>query len=191
MSNILAMTIFIIISLLIVILTRIKISLTYTKKGNEIKGCLKVIILGKIKIYSINIHFNEQNQTKKYKKTIDLKKLLKLVKPCLNDLIHYIISILKKIKIKKIQNHIIFGRQNFADTGKDIGIIWATLAMINPIDKNIKITAEPSFTGSMLDGYGVNEVEINILRILHPTIKLLLKKNVQNLIKGVIDERKN
>ena len=192
MLNILMMIIFIIIiSILILLIIGVKISLTYNKKGDEIKGCLKIIILKKIKIYSLEFPSNNKEEFEKKDKNINTKKLLKLSKPCLKEIIKYVISILKKIKIKKIQNHIIFGKDSYADTGKYIGIIWAILSIINSIDKNIKISAEPSFNGSTLDGYGVNEVEINILKILYPTIKFLLKKDIRKLIRGAVDDRWN
>ena len=78
--------------------------------------------------------------------------------------------------------------ESFADTGKYIGIIWGVLAIINPLHEKLKISAEPSFKGSTLDGKGVNEFEIYPLRIVAPTIRLLLNKDVRKLIRGVLDE---
>jgi hypothetical protein len=53
----------------------------------------------------------------------------------------------------------------------------------------LKLSAEPSFTGSVLDAQGINEVEIYPLKILTPTIKLISKKEVRTFIRGVLDER--
>ena len=96
---------------------------------------------------------------------------------------------IKSVKIKKIQNHLIFGMDDYAETGKYIGIIWAVLAIINPLDKNLRISAEPTFNGSRLDAKGENEFEIYPLKLLIPAIKLVSKKEIRNLIRGVLDER--
>ena len=53
MFNILGMIILIIILFIIILLLiGIKISFIYTKKESEIKGCLKILIFKKIKVYS-------------------------------------------------------------------------------------------------------------------------------------------
>jgi hypothetical protein len=98
-------------------------------------------------------------------------------------------SVLNIIKIKQIKNHLIFGLDSFADTGKYIGIIWAILASVNSMDRSLKLSAEPSFNGSVIDGYGINEVEIYPLKLIVPTIRLISKKDVRILIRGVLDER--
>ena len=54
-----------------------------------------------------------------------------------------------------------------------------------------QLSAEPSFNGSVLDGWGRNEIDINILKMMPPTIKLISKKEVRQLIKGVIDDQRN
>ena len=73
-----------------------------------------------------------------------------------------------------------------------IGIIWGFLSIINQIDEKIQISAEPSFQGQRLDGEGVNEIEIRFIKLIKPLFKLISKKRVLKLIKGVIDEiRKN
>ena len=93
------------------------------------------------------------------------------------------------MKITKLENHIIFGMSSYADTGKYIGLIWAALAGINPLHEKLKISAEPSFQGSVLDGYGTNHLEIYPFKLMIPTIRLVLKKDVRKFIRGVLDER--
>ena len=78
---------------------------------------------------------------------------------------------------------------DYADTGKYIGMIWAILASINPMHKKLRLSAEPSFTGFVIDGEGINEVDIYPLKLLIPTIRLISKKDVRTLIRGVLDER--
>ena len=101
----------------------------------------------------------------------------------------YLKSVLKSLKVQKLKNHIIFGMDSYADTGQYIGIIWGILATVNPLHEKMQISAEPSFNGSRLDGYGENNIEIYPLKILVPTIRLMLNKDVRNLIRGVLDGR--
>ena len=193
MLNILLMIILIIILFIIfLLLIGIKISFEYTKKGSEIKGCLKILIFKKIKIYTR--HFPSEEDDKEddkdeEKKERDIKKLFNLARPCFDDFKIYLKSVLNIIKVKEIRNHLIFGMSSYADTGKYIGIIWAILATVNPMHEKLKLSAEPSFEGSVIDGYGINEFEIYPLRLIVPTIRLILKKDVRIFIRGVLDER--
>ena len=194
MLNILLMIILIIILFLIILLLcGIKISFEYTKKGSKIKGCLKILIFKKIKIYArrfpSNDNDNDEDDKDEEKKQRDIKKLFKLARPCFSDFKTYLKSVLNTIKVKELQNHLIFGMASYADTGKYIGIIWAILAIINPMHEKLKLSAEPTFEGSVLDGYGTNEVEIYPLRLIVPTIRLISKKDVRIFIRGVWDER--
>ena len=194
MLNILLMIILIIILFLIILLLcGIKISFEYTKKSSKIKGCLKILIFKKIKIYTrrfpSNDNDNDEDDKDEEKKQRDIKKLFELARPCFGDFKTYLKSVLNTIKVKKLQNHLIFGMASYADTGKYIGIIWAILAVINPMHEKLKLSAEPSFDGPVLDGYGTNEVEIYPLRLIVPTIRLISKKDVRIFIRGVWDER--
>ena len=194
MLNILLMIILIIILFLIILLLcGIKISFEYTKKGSKIKGCLKILIFKKIKIYTrrfpSNDNDNDEDDKDEEKKQRDIKKLFELARPCFGDFKTYLKSVLNTIKAKKLQNHLIFGMASYADTGKYIGIIWAILAVINPMHEKLKLSAEPTFEGSVIDGYGTNEVEIYPLRLIVPTIRLISKKDVRIFIRGVWDER--
>ena len=182
----------IILFIIFLLIIGIKISFEYTKKGSEIKGCLKILIFKKIKIYTR--HFPSEDDVKEddedeEKKERDIKKLFNLAKPCFDDFKIYLKSVLNIIKVKEIRNHLIFGMSSYADTGKYIGIIWAILATVNPMHEKLKLSAEPSFEGSVIDGYGINEVEIYPLRLIVPTIRLILKKDVRIFIRGVLDER--
>ena len=195
MFNILGMIILIIILFIIsLLLIGIKISFVYTKKESEIKGCLKILIFKKIKVYSHEFPSDDDEDEEKEEeeeegKQRDIKKILKLAKPCLKDFKVFLKSALNIIKVKKIENHLIFGLDSFADTGKYIGIIWSILAVVNTMHEKLRISAEPSFNGSQLDACGVNEVEIYPLRLIVPTIKLISKKDVRKFIRGVWDER--
>ncbi len=193
MLNILGMIILIIILFIIILLLiGIRIKFEYVKTGSEIKGCLEILIFKKIKVYTH--HFpskdsDEDEDKDEEKKQRDIKKIFDLAKPCLNDLLDYLKSALKTIKIKMAKNHLVFGLSDYADTGKYIGIIWGALSVINSMHDKLKLSAEPSFTGYVLDGEGVNEVDIYPLKLVIPTIRLISKKDVRTLIRGVLDER--
>lgn len=193
MLNILWMIILIIILFIIILLILgIKVTFEYNKKGSDFKGCLKILVLKKIKIYTINFPdtpSDEKSGSEDEEKNRDYRKMLDLAKPCFRDLLDYVKKILETFKISKIHNHLIFGMDDYADTGKYIGVIWGVCAALNPLHKNLELSAEPRFTGSTLDGYGINEVEIYPLKMIVPTIRLVLKKEVRLLIKGVLDER--
>ena len=195
MLNILGMIILIIILFIIILLIiGIKISLNYDKNGSELKGCLKILIFKKIKVYSItfpsdNADSDENDSEEKEPKKRDIKKLFELAKPCFEDIKAYLKSILNSIEITKIKNHLIFGMTSYADTGKYIGIIWGVMAVINSFNKKLQLSAEPRFSGSVLDAFGENEFDIYPLKLLIPTIRFISKKEVRMLIRGVRDAR--
>ncbi|MBR4448318.1 DUF2953 domain-containing protein [Methanobrevibacter sp.] len=171
----------------------IKIKLEYYKKGSEVKGCLKILILKKIKVYSRNFPSQDDDEEEEERddeeKERDVKKIFNLAKPCMNDLLDYLKTALESVKIKIAENHLVFGLDSYADTGKYIGIIWGILSVVNSMHEKLKISAEPSFAGSVLDAKGVNEVDIYPLKLVVPTIKLVSKKEIRTLIRGVLDER--
>lgn len=189
MLNILGMIILIIILFIIILLyIGVKIAFTYDKKGSEFKGCLKILILKKIKVYSLEFPSQddeEKSEDKSDDKKRDIKKLLKLAKPCLTYFKDFLKSFVKCIRVQKLQNHIIFGLDSYSDTGKYIGYIWGLLAIVNTSHKNARISAEPSFNGSVFDAKGENELEINILKLIPAALKLISKKEVRRLISGV------
>ncbi len=195
MLNILLMIILIIIIFIIILLfIGIKLVFIYDKTGPELEGCLKILILKKIKVYSVDFPKNEEegeedseeeeDETEDDEKT-DFKEIFRLAKPCLDDFKQFLKSFLNCIKVKKMDNHLIFGLDSYADTGKYIGYIWGIFAMVNGTHKNARMSAEPSFNGSILDAKGDNELDINILKIIPAAIKLILKEEVRTLIKGV------
>ncbi|MBQ2666183.1 DUF2953 domain-containing protein [Methanobrevibacter sp.] len=193
MLNILWMIMLIIILFIIILLLiGIKIKVEYDKKGSEVKGCLKILIFKKIKIYSRNFPSKdekiEEDEDEDEEKDTDIKKIFDLAKPCLKDLLDYLKTVLKSMKIKTVQNHLVFGMASYADTGKYIGIIWGVLSVINSMHEKLSLSAEPSFAGSVLDGNGINELEIYPLKVVIPTIRLLSKKEIRALIRGVLDE---
>ena len=103
------------------------------------------------------------------------------------DILEFLKKAIKSIKVSKIENHLIFGLDSYADTGEYIGIIWSVFAIIDSFDKNIKLTAEPYFNGgSVIDGCGINEVEIYPIKLIVPGLQLILKKEIRLLVKEVL-----
>ncbi len=200
MLNILLMIISIIILFIIILLYfGVKISLIYDKKGPELEGCLQISILRKIKVFSKDFLSSQPNKTEDKKdeeekeeeeseedKKDDKKELFKLAKPCFGHFKTFLISAMKCIRVEKLENHLIFGMDSYVETAKYIGYIWSLMIIVNSSHKNAKLSTQPSFNGSILDGNGDNELEINILKLIPPVIRLVLKKEVRTLIKGAI-----
>ena len=193
MLNILLMIILIIIlTIITLLLLGIRISFEFKKAGSEFEGCLKILIFKKIKIYSKQYPSQSKDKSKTEDKKEDensrnIKKILELAKPCIKDILEFLKKAIKSIKVSKIENHLIFGLDSYADTGKYIGIIWSVFAIIDSFDKNIKLTAEPYFNGgSVIDGCGINEVEIYPIKLIVPGLQLILKKEIRLLVKEVL-----
>ena len=186
MLNILGMIILIIILFIIILLyIGVKITLIYDKKGSKLKGCLKILILKKIKLYSVSYPSKSDDGKDEETDDRDYKDIFELLEPCFKYFKEFIKSFMKCIRITRLDNHLVFGLDSYADTAKYIGYIWGMLIVINESHEKARISAEPSFSGSVLDGHGRNEVDINILKLIPPVIKLISKKEVRALIRGV------
>ena len=192
MLNILLMIILLIIILIFIfLLLGIRLTVKWLKINDEYDGCVKILILKKLTVYTYNLKSddNKDDKSGEKDKKRDFKKLYELAKPCFNDFKTFIKSIFDVIKVSKLENHLIFGMDSCADTGKYIGIIWAALAILNPMHEKLHLSAEPSFAGSVLDGHGTNDIEIYPLKLIVPAIRLLSKKDVRKFLRGVWDER--
>ena len=187
MLNILGMIILIIILLLIIFLyLGVRIAFVYEKTGPEFKGCLKILILKKISVYTIHFPDSEEAEAEDEEdETLDIKKIFDLAKPCFEYLKEFLESFTKCIHITKLQNHLIFGMDSYVDTAKYIGYIWSMFIILNSSHENARLSAEPSFNGSVIDAKGDNELDINLLKLIAPSVRLISKKEVRQLIKGV------
>ncbi|WP_406535641.1 DUF2953 domain-containing protein [Methanobrevibacter sp.] len=190
MLSILAMIILIIIIFIIFLLyIGVKIALIYDKTGNELKGCLKILILKKIKVYSLEFPSKDDDEKEDEEEEDEsedrnMKEIFELAKPCFEDFKTFLESFNKCIKVKKLENHLIFGLDSYVDTAKYIGYIWSLLLIMNNSHENARLSAEPSFNGSVFDMNGENELDINLLKIIPPAIKLVSKNEVRELIRG-------
>jgi len=189
MLNILLMIILIVIIFILILLyIGVRIAFIYEKKGKELKGCLKILILRKIKVYSKHYPSEDDDNDEddeEEDESHNVKNIIELAKPCFGYIKEFLKSLNKCIRITKLQNHLIFGLDSYADTAKYIGYIWSLLIVINSAHENAMLTAEPSFNGSVLDAKGENYIDINILRLMIPLIKLISKKEVRKLIRGI------
>ena len=194
MLSILLMIILIIILFIIILLyIGVRITLIYDKTGRELKGCLKILILKKIKVYSLDFPSEDEDESEdeeEFEEDEDegksIKEIFELAKPCFEDFKIFLESFVNCIKVKTLKNHLIFGLDSYVDTAKYIGYIWGLLSIVNGAHENARLSAEPSFNGSIFDLNGVNEIDINLLKIIPPAITLILKKEVRTLIRGVI-----
>lgn len=188
MLNILGMIILIIILFIIILLyLGVRIAFIYDKTGSKFEGCLKILILKKIKVYSTHYPKKEkdddEDDEKEDSSKPDPRELLEAAKPCLGYFKEFLKSFTGCINISKLENHLIFGLDSYVDTAKYIGYIWSLLIIVNSSHKNARLSAEPSFNGSILDAKGENLLDINLLKIIPPAVKLISKKEVRNLIK--------
>ena len=153
MLNILGMIILIIILFIIILLFfGVRIALIYEKKGANFKRCLKILIFKKIKVYSSVYpdpdEDDDEEEEKEKEKDRDGQKIFELLKPCLEYFKEFVQSFVKCINVVKLENHLVFGLDSYADTGKYIGYIWGLLSIINSAHKKARLSAEPSFNGS-------------------------------------------
>lgn len=180
----------IILFIIILLYTGVRIALIYEKKGRELKGCLKILILKRIKVYSLDFPGKDEDTEEEEDYEEDgqsIKEIFSLAKPCFEYLREFLRSLLKCIHITKLENHLIFGLDSYVDTAKYIGYIWSILLIVNQSHENARLSAEPSFNESVLDASGDNELDINLLKMIPPAIRLISKKEVRTLIRGVIN----
>ena len=179
----------IILFIIILLYIGVKIALIYDKRGSRLEGCLKILILKKIKVYSLEFPTSDDDEEDEEEDEGDtsLKEIFDLAKPCLEDFKIFLEKFVKCIRVQKLENHLVFGLDSYADTAKYIGYIWGLLIVVNSAHENARLTAEPSFNGSVFDISGTNELEINVLKVIPAVMNLILKSEVRTLIRGVID----
>ena len=190
MLNILLMIILLIIILIFIfLLLGIRLTVKWLKINDEYDGCVKILILKKLTVYTYNLKSddNKDDKSGEKDKKRDFKKLYELAKPCFNDLKTFLKDALNAININRLENHLVIGFSNFAKTGEYIGYVWAISSILTGILPNSRLSAEPSFNGEVLNFKGQMNIDIYLLKLIIPTIKLILKKEIRELIKGVLN----
>ena len=189
MLNILLMIILLIIILIfIILLFGIRLQVRWLKIDNEYDGCVNILIFKRLTVYTYDLKSDDDDDdSNKKDRKRDFKKLRELAKPCFDDLKNYLHTLLDAISINRIENHLVIGFSNFAKTGEYIGYIWAIFSIAMGILPNTRLSAEPSFKGEVLNLKGHLNIDISILKLVMPTAKLLSKRHVRTLIRGVLD----
>lgn len=178
----------IIIIIFIILLFGIRINVQWMKIDNDYNGCVKILILKKLKVHAFDFKSDDESKDDgEEDKQRDFKKLYELAKPCFSDLKLFIHEFLDAIHINKLENYLVIGFSNFAKTGEYIGYIWAVFAVLNSAVPNTKLRAQPSFRGEVLNLKGSLNIDISILKLIVPVLKLIFKKEIRTLIKGVFN----
>ena len=192
MLNILLMIILlIIIFIFIILLFGIRLTAKWMKIDSDYDGCVEILILKKLKVYSFSLKPDddeeEEDEDEDYSKR-DVRKIYELARPCFKYFKRFLHDFLNSVSINKFENHLIIGFSNFAKTGEYIGYIWAVSSVLSGLIPNAYLKSEPSFAGEVLNVKGSLNIDINLLKLILPVIRLISKKEVIRLIKGVINE---
>ncbi len=190
MLNILLMIILLIIILIfIILLVGIRLKVKWVKIDKDYDGCLEIILFRKLKVYTYNFKSkdDDNDESDEDENEMDLKKLYELVKPCFDDLKKFLHELLDAVDISRIENDLVIGFSNFAKTGEYIGYIWAILAIINSSIPNSHLRAHPSFAGEVLNLKGFMNIDIYVLKLIVPLLRMISKEEIRELIKGVLN----
>lgn len=186
MLNILLMIILLIIILIfIILLIGIRLKLRWVKIDNDYDGCMEILIFKKLKVYTFNFKSDDDKKDSEDDEKRDYKEIYKLIKPCFKYFKKFLKDFLKAINVNDLENHLTIGFSNFAKTGEYIGYIWAILSFIRNFIPNSRLSAEPSFTGEVLNLKGHLNIDVSPLKMIVPIVKLISKKEIRALIKGV------
>lgn len=190
MLNILLMIILLIIIIIfIVLLFGIRIRVQWMKLDNDYNGCAKILIFKRLKVYSFDFKSDDDETDEEDEEDEDeprdLKKIYELAKPCFDDLKTFFHEFLNAVNVNKLENYLVIGFSNFAKTGEYIGYIWAILAVLNTAIPNARLQAQPSFAGEVLNLKGSLNIDISVLKLIVPALKLISKKEIHALIRGV------
>jgi hypothetical protein len=160
------------------------------KIDSDYDGCVEILIFKKLKVYSFSLKpdddEDEEEEEEDHPKR-DIKKIYELAKPCFKYFKGFLHEFLSSISVNKFENHLIIGFSNFAKTGEYIGYIWAISSVLSKLIPNSYLKSEPSFAGEVLNLKGSANIDISLLKLIIPLIKLISKKEIRRLIRGVIN----
>ena len=191
MLNILLMIILLIIIIIfIILLFGIRLTARWMKVDNEYDGCIEVLIFKKLKVYTFNLNSDDEDdddESEEEDEERDLKKLFELAKPCFKYLKVFFYEFLDATSINRLENDLVIGFSSFAKTGEYIGYIWAILSALMGMIPNAHLRAHPSFAGEVLNIKGYMNIDISLLKLIMPLVKLISKKEIRTLIRGVLN----
>lgn len=180
------MSILILILIIVVIISilylGIQISLKINKTDANINYNLKIKILNKITI------FKKEEFSKKKENT---KPNLSTVKNTIPFLFNYLKNVLQAVNIQKLEGNIKLGLSSYVDTAKYVGYIWSIFIIPNTTIKSCLLTAEPVFSQEIFDFNVELKININLLKLIIPTILLLKEKEIITFIKESRKRDKN
>ena len=178
---ILGMILLLIILIIIIFLYMgLRISLSFEKTGSKLSAIVKINIFKKITVYNSSKEKESEEEADEKKGSKNLMNPLKNALPYITD---FLKKTAKSIKVTKLENHLKFGLASYADTAQYIGYIWAINGFIKTLYPVSKVSAEPVFGDSVIDFKGCLDVDINLLKLFLPTIRLISKKEIRILIK--------
>lgn len=129
---------------------------------------------------------DEKGLKEKYE---EIKPILKELKKSKEELKGFLKDILKAIDLKKLEGNLIIGLSDHTTTVKIASWIWSIGAIVNS-SKPTQLSVEPRFNEVITDFEGKIELKINILLLLIPSLVLLTKKNIRELIKELYRQKK-
>jgi len=153
------------------------------EKPSKLKGIFNKIIN----------RFSKKEEVEEEKEDSDLKKQLESIKPLIPNIkkiiprfVYFLKKTLNSFEIKKFYIHTDFGISNYADTAKFVGYYWAFATIPNTIFKSCSITARPIFIEETFDLDVDIDIKIKLLTMTLQTSKLILNKDMFDLIKNLI-----
>ncbi len=190
MLNILLMIILLIIIIIfIILLFGIRLTARWMKVDSKYDGCIELLIFKKLKVYTFNLNSDddEDDESDEDGEERDLKELFELAKPCFKYFKEFFHEFLDAVSINRLENDLVIGFSSFAKTGEYIGYVWAILSILMGMIPNAHLRAQPSFRGEVLNIKGYVNIDISIMKLIMPLVKLISKKEIRTLIGGVLN----
>ena len=190
MLNILLMIILLIIIIIfIILLFGIRLTARWMKVDSKYDGCIELLIFKKLKVYTFNLNSDddEDDESDEDGGKRDLKELFELAKPCFKYFKEFFHEFLDAVSINRLENDLVIGFSSFAKTGEYIGYVWAILSILMGMIPNARLRAQPSFRGEVLNIKGYVNIDISIMKLIMPLVKLISKKEIRTLIGGVLN----
>lgn len=170
----------IIIILIILIFLKLGVDLegNFEKKGADLRFEYKILIFSRLKVYS-----DEFPNEKRDKEDKDRKIDFKVIEPCIKPFLNFLESLFKSLGVRKLEGHLDLGLSSYVSTARCVGYMWAFLVFPNSYLDNTNLTVAPHFDETIIDFEGHVDVNINLLKLVIPIIRLILDRNVLKLIK--------
>ncbi|WP_409199997.1 hypothetical protein [Methanobrevibacter sp. DSM 116169] len=114
------------------------------------------------------------------------KPLIPKIKKTLPYFYYFLKRIFKSFNIEKFSFHIDFGFSSYVETAKLVGYFWVFATIPNTLLKSCSLTAMPIFTKPTFDFNLDLNIKIRLINIVYALLRLIINKDVFNLIKEII-----